>query len=167
MLRISVRAHHDRLLPKGREGVKCFGWVNVFESEKNMPRNLSGILQVGTGYKSNKWIHQSQFPPKISEFTNFSKIKKCVTSLTNSQSHPFPLLVKYNTRIKVRRGKNVSFSRCDLCLKVCFDTLRFLMVQRHILAGVGGCWKPFEQRGYLITPGGFSLQCNDMSVHSF
>ena len=37
-----------------------------------------------------------------------------------------------------RRRKNVSFSRCDPCLKVCFDTLRYLMVQRHILAGVGG-----------------------------
>ena len=40
--------------------------------------------------------------------------------------------------LKVRRLKNVSFSRCDPCRKVRFDTLRYLTVQRHNLAGVGG-----------------------------
>ena len=56
--------------------------------------------------------------------------------------------VSVKTLLKVRRRKNVSFSRCDPCLKVCFDTLGYLMVQTHILAGVGGLniamfiWRP-------------------------
>ena len=33
-----------------------------------------------------------------------------------------------NGFLKVRHGKNVSLSRCDACIKVCFDTLRYLVV---------------------------------------
>ena len=52
------------------------------------------------------------------------------------QSH-----VTANRFLKVRRRKNVSFSRCDACLKVCFDTLRGLMVKRHILVGVEAAFR--------------------------
>ena len=52
--------------------------------------------------------------------------------------------VSANMFLKVRRRKNVSFSRCDSCLKVCFETLRYLMAERHILAGAGGWAQSFS-----------------------
>ena len=70
------------------------------------------------------------------------------------QSH-----VSANRFLKVSRRKNVSFSRWDPCLKVRFDSLRYLMVHRHILAGVEGL------KSFFLYDPQKNRTCRDAEIH--